>query len=83
MDIICILLTVYWLILIVRVLASWFPVPSSGPLRTLLNLVYDLTEPLLRAVRGIIPPMRMGAMGLDLSPIIIFIVLGILRTYIC
>ncbi len=83
MDIICILLTVYWLILIVRVLASWFPVPSSGPLRTLLNLVYDLTEPLLRAVRGAIPPMRMGAMGLDLSPIIIFIVLGILRTYIC
>lgn len=83
MDIICILLTVYWLILIVRVLASWFPVPSSGPLRTLLNLVYDLTEPLLRVVRGTIPPMRMGAMGLDLSPIIIFIVLGILRTYIC
>jgi YggT family protein len=83
MDIICILLTVYWIILIVRVLASWFPVPSSGPLRMLLNLVYDLTEPLLRAVRGTIPPMRMGAMGLDLSPIIIFIVLGILRTYIC
>ncbi len=83
MDIICILLTVYWLILIVRVLASWFPVPSSGPMRTLFNLVYDLTEPLLRAVRGTIPPMRMGAMGLDLSPIIIFIVLGILRTYIC
>lgn len=83
MDIICILLTVYWVILIVRVLASWFPVPASGPLRTLLNLVYDLTEPLLRAVRGTIPPMRMGAMGLDLSPIIIFVVLGILRTYIC
>jgi YggT family protein len=83
MEIICILLLVYWVVLIVRILSSWFPVPASGPLRAVLNVVYDLTEPVLRLVRGILPPMRMGAVGLDLSPIIIFIVIGILQRSIC
>jgi YggT family protein len=83
MGIICTLLLVYWVVLIVRILSSWFPVPASGPLRVVLNVVYDLTEPVLRLVRGILPPMRMGAVGLDLSPIIIFIVIGILQRSIC
>jgi YggT family protein len=83
MDVICILLTVYWVILIVRVLASFFPVPPSGPIRTALGLVYSLTEPVLRPLRGVIPPIRMGAVALDLSPIIVFVALGILRSVAC
>jgi uncharacterized protein YggT (Ycf19 family) len=66
MDVICILLTVYWVILIARVLASFFPVPPSGPIRSVMSLVYALTEPVL-----------------DLSPIIVFVALGILRSVVC
>jgi YggT family protein len=83
MDIICILLTVYWVILIARVLASFFPVPPSGPIRSVMSLVYTLTEPVLRPLRGLIPPVRMGAVGFDLSPIIVFVALGILQRAIC
>jgi YggT family protein len=83
MGIICILLTIYVVILLVRVFSSWFPVPPSGPVRAVLNVVYDLTEPVLRLVRGVVPPVRMGVMGLDLSPIIVFVVIAVLRRSIC
>jgi YggT family protein len=83
MDVICILLTVYWVILIARVLASFFPVPPSGPVRSVISIVYTLTEPVLRPLRGLIPPIRMGAVAFDLSPIIVFVALGILQRAIC
>jgi YggT family protein len=83
MDVICILLTVYWVILIARVLASFFPIPPSGPVRSVVSIVYTLTEPVLRPLRGLLPPIRMGAVGFDLSPIIVFVALGILQRAIC
>jgi YggT family protein len=83
MGIICLLLTVYWVILIVRVLASFFPIPPSGPIRAVVSVVYTLTEPVLRPLRGLMPPIRMGAVAFDLSPIIVFVALGILRSVAC
>jgi YggT family protein len=82
-HIICILLTVYWLILLVRILSSWFPIPPSGPVRTVMDLVYAVTEPVLRPIRGLLPPVRMGAMAFDLSPIIVFVIIQVLQFSIC
>ena len=73
------LLLVYELILIVRLLSTWLPPPSSGPMRTAYNLLVDVTEPVLRPVRKLIPPVRMGMTALDLSPILVFIVIGVVR----
>jgi YggT family protein len=78
MGIIRFLLIAYTIILLVRILSSWFPMPTSGPLRTIMDLVYGVTEPVLRPLRRILPPVRMGAMALDLSPIIVFVVIQIL-----
>jgi YggT family protein len=83
MKIICVLLFIYWLVLIARVLSSFFPVPPSGPVRSIVSVVYALTEPVLRPLRNLIPPIRMGAIGFDLSPIIVFVALGILQRSIC
>jgi YggT family protein len=83
MDIVCILLTVYWVILLVRILSSWFPIPPSGPIRTVMDLVYAVTEPVLRPIRGLLPPVRMGAMAFDLSPIIVFVIIQVLQFSIC
>ncbi len=74
-TVLCYLLTAYWFVLFVRIIWSWFPVPSSGIGRSIFDLIYDLTEPLLRLVRGLVPALRAGSMGIDLSPIIVFIVL--------
>jgi YggT family protein len=58
---------------------SWFPSPRSGAGRGFFEIVHDVTEPVLRLVRGLLPPIRMGAMGMDLSPIIVFVAIGILQ----
>jgi YggT family protein len=47
------------------------------------RVLYDLTEPALRLVRPLIPPIRMGGMALDLSPILIFIALQLVGGAIC
>lgn len=78
MRIVCILLTLYWFVLFARIISTWFPAPRSPMGRRLVEVLHDLTEPVLRPLRGLIPPLRMGMMGLDLSPIIVFIALGVI-----
>ena len=84
LGVLCVVLTVYTIILFVRVIVSWaylfgFRPPLSGPIRTLLDLLEDVTEPVLRPLRALIPPVRAGGMGLDLSIIVAFVILTVLR----
>jgi YggT family protein len=76
------LVLIFLLILLVRILSSWFPVPPSGPIATLVSFSHTVTEPVLRPLRDAIPPVRMGAVGLDLSATIVFLVLMILLSYL-
>jgi YggT family protein len=71
------LLGIYIWILIARLLLSWFPRPPEWA-RPIYTIIFTLTEPVLRPVRGLLPPVRMGMTALDLSPIIVFVVLRIL-----
>src|SRR5512145_2246189 len=85
LDILCVVLTVYTILLFVRVLVSWaylfgFRPPFSGPMRTILDLLDDITDPVLRPLRAMIPPIRAGGVGVDLSIIVAFVVLAVLRT---
>lgn len=77
--VVCIVLTIYWVILFARIIMSWFRPPISGIGRTAWDIVHDITEPVLGLVRGLLPPVRMGMMGLDLSPIVVFIALGVIQ----
>jgi len=84
-ELLCIVLTAYWIILFVRVLLSWatmfgFRPPLSGPFRTIIDLLEDVTEPVLRPLRNMIPPVRAGGVGLDLSIIVAFVILAVLRS---
>ena len=77
--ILCRALQIYTLILFIRILASWFPPPRGGPLATVMRILYELTDPVLRPLRNLIPPLRMGMMALDLSPIIVFIGITVIQ----
>ena len=55
-----------------RALLSWFPAPPGGFLASVNHVLYRLTEPVLSPVRRILPPVRFGGMGLDLSFIVVF-----------
>jgi len=84
LNLLCIVVTVYTILLFVRVIVSWaflfgFRPPYSGPLRTILDLLDDVTEPVLRPLRALIPPIRAGGVGLDLSILIACVILAVLR----
>jgi YggT family protein len=67
-------LSIYLLVLLVRVLLSWFPnLDWSNPL---LSGVSSITDPYLNAFRGLIPPVG----GLDLSALVAFIVLQLAQS---
>jgi YggT family protein len=79
LSLVCLALSIYWLVLFVRILASWFPPPREGPLRTVMRGIYGVTDPVLRPLRSLVPPIRAGMMAIDISPIIVFILIGVLR----
>lgn len=79
---VCLILTLYYIILIARLLLSWFPNPPEG-LRPVYRFLFDVTEPPLRLVRPLIPPVRFGGMAMDLSPLLVFVVLMIVRGVLC
>jgi YggT family protein len=55
---------------------SWRP---SGLVLVLCELVYTATDPPLRAIRRVIPPLRLGQVALDLSPMVLLIALWLLQ----
>jgi YggT family protein len=69
------LINVYTVVLLLRVVMSWFPPSSSrGPMASAQMWLYKLTEPVLAPIRRTLPPMG----GLDLSPMLLLIALQIL-----
>ena len=73
-EVLCAALNVYLLILVARAILSWFPVRPGTGLSSLLQVLMQLTEPVLAPVRRIIPPAGM----FDLSFIVVFIGLEII-----
>ena len=63
------------LILIIRIVLSWIPHNRYYPI---INFIYQVTEPLLKPFRNMINPIQ----GIDISPIIVFILLRLLRNFI-
>lgn len=78
MQIICFFLQLYLLILLGRIVLSWFPTSGNGPMAGVQRFLFGVTEPVLAPLRALLPPVRFGAVGIDLSPIIVFFGLNIL-----
>ena len=49
------IVAIYLVIMILRAVLSWFPVRGGTFLATVNNLLFELTEPVLRPVRKVIP----------------------------
>ena len=67
---------VYLVILAARAVLSWFPVRGGTFLASVNTLLFELTEPVLRPVRRVIPP---GGM-FDVSFMVVFFVLFFLQS---
>ena len=66
-------ISIFNTVITARILLSWFP-QAQGV--AILQPVYQITDPYLNLFRGIIPPI----FGLDLSPILAFVTLDLLKT---
>ena len=67
---------IYIVILAGRAVLSWFPVRGGTFLASLNSLLFELTEPVLRPVRKVIPPAGM----FDVSFMVVFFALVLLQS---
>ena len=76
-----VILTVLWVflgMLWIRFIVDWVQVfarswSPSGPLLVILEAVYSATDPPIKALRRVIPPLRLGSIALDLSFLIVLL----------
>lgn len=81
------LLNLYILILIARVVLDWIQMFArrwrpTGVVLVLANLVYALTDPPLNCLRRVVPVVRLGGMGLDLSFIVLWVGIVLLQRFL-
>ena len=81
-TIVCPLLTVFLILLIVRVIFSYIPRPPE-PLMPVEKFSRATTEWAVEPLRKAIPPIRTGAVAIDLSIIVLFFGVNILQSLIC
>jgi YggT family protein len=57
-------------------------VAYDHPIRKLYEFFNRLVEPVLRPIRAVVPPVRVGGASLDLSPMILLLIVWIAPTII-
>ncbi|MFQ4150444.1 YggT family protein [Arthrobacter sp. LAPM80] len=76
------LLLLYFLTLLLRMVFDWIQVFArewrpKGVALVGASLVYRLTDPPLRKLRAMIPPLRIGSVALDIGFLLLLVVVGI------
>ena len=74
MNLISSLLQLYSLILLGRVLLSWFP--KVDPSNPIVRFLFEATEPILRPIRQALPQTA----GIDFSPLIVLVGIQVLNS---
>ena len=80
-------LTIFWLLLVSRIVVElirnfardWHP---TGVLVVVLEGIFTVTDPPVKLLRRLIPPVRLGGIRLDLSIWVLFLILMVLMTIV-
>jgi YggT family protein len=77
-SIIHVLLFIFIALLWIRFIVDWVQVfarswSPHGVLLVILEVVYSVTDPPIKALRRVIPPLRLGNFALDLSFLIVLV----------
>ena len=83
-EIIAFVLWVCLILLIARIVLDWVQMLARswqprGAILVLCEVIYTITDPPLRAIRRVLPPLRLGMVALDLSPLVLFVLIYILQ----
>jgi YggT family protein len=86
-DLVCFVLDLAFWVIIAWVILSWVAgvgrLPWDHPVRRVYTAIDKAMQPVLRPLRSALPPVRMGAAALDLSPLILIFGLRIIQWVIC
>lgn len=83
MQLICLALQIYRLAIFAWVILSWIQVSSVHPLGRVTVFLDRIIYPVILPLRRVIPPLRLGGMMLDLSPIVLLLGVSILMRFVC
>jgi YggT family protein len=75
----------FFVVLIGRLVLDWVQMFARdwrprGPMLVIAEIVYSITDPPLRALRKLIPPLTIGSLRLDLAFIVLFLLCTILMS---
>lgn len=73
----------FFIALIIRLIIDWIQILArdwrpTGAVLILAETVYSVTDPPIRALRRVLPSLRLGSISLDLSFLVVFFVCSIL-----
>ena len=72
------LVWILYFAMIGRVLASWLNIGPSSPFFPVINLLYQITEPILAPIRRVLPSFGM----MDLSPMVALLLITLVQRLI-
>ena len=69
----------YILLVLARIVADWVQMfarswAPGGPALVALELVYTATDPPIRLIRRVVPPLRLGGQAIDLSVLFVLLI---------
>jgi len=71
-----VVLSIYMWLIIARAILSWV---NPDPYNAIVRFLYRVTEPVLYKIRSIIPSY---GMGIDFSPMVVFLIIIFLRSFV-
>lgn len=78
-DILADIVGIYRIAVFAWIIMSWVRISSTHPLARLQLLLDRIIYPAVLPLRRVLPPLRVGGMMLDLSPIVLLIGLTLLQ----
>ncbi|HUU60806.1 MAG TPA: YggT family protein [Acidimicrobiia bacterium] len=83
MRAVCLLLQVFAAVIFARVILEWVPVSDEHPVGRVRRWLRAVTQPVLAPIRAVIPPLRVGSVAVDLSPVILILLLNLAAAALC
>ena len=77
------IVSLFFIVLIGRLVLDWIQVFArdwrpTGPVLVVAEGVYSVTDPPLKALRRVLPPLRLGSVSFDLAFIVLFMLVIVL-----
>ncbi len=87
LDVLYFVVYIYFIILMIRLVVDWIQMFArewrpKGPILVVLEAIYTVTDPPLKALRRLIPPLRLGSVALDLSFLVLLLAISLLLRFL-